>query len=151
MPRDYLARERPVVERTVQVHVQRACLRIVDACDEIPIVALDYREKAPGSANRNMYIEADGTANTDKSQYGHLASGVPGTVAGIFESHRYGKLPMAKLIKPAIELAEKGFVITAREASGLNGLQDELKKIQYSNSGFCKRFSMERRRYTHPA
>jgi gamma-glutamyltranspeptidase/glutathione hydrolase len=74
-----------------------------------------------------MYIDPDGTARTDRSQYGHLACAVPGTVAGIFESHRYAKLPIATLIQPAIELAERGFVITAREARGLNNLQDELK------------------------
>ncbi|MBL7721631.1 MAG: gamma-glutamyltransferase, partial [Chitinophagaceae bacterium] len=72
-------------------------------------VAIDYREMAPAKAHRDMYIDADGKARTDKSQLGHLSSGVPGTVAGLFESHKYGKLPFAKLIEPAIELAENGF------------------------------------------
>jgi gamma-glutamyltranspeptidase/glutathione hydrolase len=82
--------------------------------------ALDYREKAPGNATENMYIDKDGKANTEKSQNGHLASGIPGTVAGLFETHRYATLPMATLIVPAIQLAQEGFAITSDEANGLN-------------------------------
>ncbi len=91
-------------------------------------VSLDYREMAPSLAHRDMYIDSKGVASTEKSQNGHLASGVPGTVAGLFASHRYAKLPFAKLIEPAIELAEKGFVITESEARSLNYLQNDLKK-----------------------
>jgi gamma-glutamyltranspeptidase/glutathione hydrolase len=91
-------------------------------------VSLDYREMAPSLAHRDMYIDSNGVASTEKSQNGHLASGVPGTVAGLFASHRYAKLPFAKLIEPAIELAEKGFVITESEARSLNYLQNDLKK-----------------------
>ncbi len=92
-------------------------------------ISIDYRETAPGHASRDMYVDSLGTARTDKSQDGHLASGVPGTVAGIFESARYAKLSFDKLIQPAIDLAEKGFVIREREAKNLNGLQDELKRF----------------------
>jgi gamma-glutamyltranspeptidase/glutathione hydrolase len=91
-------------------------------------VSLDYREMAPANAHRDMYIDSAGVANTQKSQIGHLASGIPGTVAGLFEAHRHGKLPFAVLIQPAIELAEKGFVITESEANGLNNIQTNLKK-----------------------
>ena len=91
-------------------------------------VSLDYREMAPSLAHRDMYIDSNGVASTEKSQNGHLASGVPGTVAGLFASHGYAKLPFAKLIEPAIELAEKGFVITESEARSLNYLQNDLKK-----------------------
>ncbi len=83
-------------------------------------IALDYREKAPASAHRNMYIDANGNAQTNLSQSGHLASGVPGTVAGLFTTHKYAKLPFKLLIQPAIDLAENGFVITEAEARGLN-------------------------------
>jgi gamma-glutamyltranspeptidase / glutathione hydrolase len=93
------------------------------------LIAIDYREKAPGAAHRDMYVDADGTARTDKSQDGHLSSGVPGTVAGIFESYKHATLPFVKLIEPAIELAENGFAITEREAKSLNGLQTELKTL----------------------
>lgn len=91
-------------------------------------VALDYREKAPAAAHRDMYLGADGEAQLDKSQLGHLSSGVPGTVAGLFAAHRHGRLPFATLIEPAIRLAEQGFAITEREARSLNGLQADLKK-----------------------
>ncbi len=101
-------------------------------------VAIDYREMAPGKAHRDMYLDADGNARTDKSQLGHLSSGVPGTVAGLFESHKHGKLPFAKLIEPAIELAEKGFCISASEARALNNLQDDLKKYNSIMPVFVK-------------
>ncbi|WP_336517527.1 gamma-glutamyltransferase [Pollutibacter soli] len=87
-------------------------------------IAVDYRESAPAAAHRDMYIDKDGNALTEKSQNGHLASGIPGTVAGLFFSHRYAKLPFRDLIAPAILLAEKGFVITKSEASSLNRHRD---------------------------
>jgi gamma-glutamyltranspeptidase/glutathione hydrolase len=83
-------------------------------------LAIDYREKAPGRAHRDMYLDSAGNANTHLSQNGHLAAGVPGTVAGLFTSAKFGKLPFKELIEPAIELAERGFAITADEASDLN-------------------------------
>src|SRR5437868_3128855 len=60
-------------------------------------VAIDYREMAPGNATRDMYVDPNGVARTDKSQDGHLASGVPGTVSGLFASAEYGKLSFDKL------------------------------------------------------
>lgn len=101
-------------------------------------VAIDYREQAPAAASRDMYVDADGKARTDKSQNGHLASGVPGTVAGLFASARYGKLAFEKLIEPAIQLAEKGFAIDIREAEALNGLQGALKKYNTVMPVFVK-------------
>lgn len=101
-------------------------------------LALDYREMAPGAAHRDMYLNANGEADTDKSQLGHLSSGVPGTVAGLFASHQYAKLPFAQLIQPAIELAEKGFIITASEARSLNYLQGDLKKYNTVAPVFVK-------------
>jgi gamma-glutamyltranspeptidase/glutathione hydrolase len=83
-------------------------------------LAIDYREKAPAAAHRDMYLDSAGNPRTDRSQNGHLAGGVPGTIAGLFASHKHGKLPFADLIAPAIELAEKGFAVTAAEASSLN-------------------------------
>ncbi|MBK8953350.1 MAG: gamma-glutamyltransferase [Chitinophagaceae bacterium] len=94
-------------------------------------IALDYREMAPAKANRDMYLEAGGNANTDKSQLGHLSSGVPGTVAGLFASHKYARLPFEKLIQPAIELAEKGYAISVTEAKALNAIKDDL--VQYNS------------------
>ena len=101
-------------------------------------VSIDFREKAPGHASRDMYVDPDGTPRTDKSQNGHLASGVPGTVSGIFSETQYASLPMADLIQPAIDLAAKGFVITEREARNYNSLEDELRKYNSIMPVFVK-------------
>ncbi|MEI9944526.1 MAG: gamma-glutamyltransferase [Chitinophagaceae bacterium] len=101
-------------------------------------MALDFRETAPGKADRNMYIDASGNANTAKSQDGHLSSGVPGTVAGLFASLQYAKLPFDKLIQPAIDLAEDGFAISKKEANSLNSLQEALKKYNSVMPVFVK-------------
>jgi gamma-glutamyltranspeptidase / glutathione hydrolase len=93
-------------------------------------LALDFREMAPGKAHRDMYIDETGIARTDKSQDGHLSGGVPGTVAGLFAAMAYAKLPFEMLIQPSIDLAEKGFVISAVEAGSLNALRDEF--IRYN-------------------
>jgi gamma-glutamyltranspeptidase/glutathione hydrolase len=92
------------------------------------LLAIDYREKAPGNAHRDMYLAPDGKPQFELSQNGHLSAGVPGTVAGLFESMKYANLSFDKLIQPAIDLAEKGFVITEREARAFNGLKNELVK-----------------------
>ena len=73
--------------------------------------ALDFREKAPGAATRDMYIGANGHAD-DRSITGPLAAGVPGSVAGLWAAHeRFGSRPWAELVAPAIALAEEGFVV----------------------------------------
>jgi gamma-glutamyltranspeptidase/glutathione hydrolase len=101
-------------------------------------LALDYREMAPAAAHRDMYLDAAGNIMAGKSLNGHLSSGIPGTVAGLFESLKYAKLPFAQLIQPAITLAEKGFVITQREAASLNGLQADLKKYNTQTPVFIR-------------
>ncbi|HEY1022666.1 MAG TPA: gamma-glutamyltransferase, partial [Flavisolibacter sp.] len=101
-------------------------------------LALDYREMAPSLARRDMYLDAEGNVMEGKSLYGHLAAGVPGTVAGLFETMKYAKLPFATLIQPAIDLAENGFVITPREASGLNSIQADLAKYTTVKTAFQK-------------
>ncbi|WP_298916707.1 gamma-glutamyltransferase [uncultured Nostoc sp.] len=74
--------------------------------------ALDFRERAPLKATRNMYLDAEGKVRPNASINGYLAVGTPGTVAGLYEVHRrYGKLPWQEVVKPAIALAAYGFVI----------------------------------------
>jgi gamma-glutamyltranspeptidase/glutathione hydrolase len=102
-------------------------------------LSLDYRETAPASAQRDMYLDRDGNVIPDKSVNGHLSSGVPGTVAGLFASAKYGKLSFKKLIQPAIDLAEYGFVITGREAASFNGIQDDLNEFNTTPSVFQKK------------
>jgi len=75
--------------------------------------ALDFREVAPGAATRDMYLDEDGNP-TNASVVGHLAAGVPGTVAGMWAAHqRYGTMDWARLVEPSIELA-RGFEVTER-------------------------------------
>ncbi|KYG79658.1 gamma-glutamyltranspeptidase [Roseivirga seohaensis] len=82
---------------------------------------LDFREKAPNAGGRDMYLDDNGDVISSLSTRGHLAAGVPGSVAGMVEAHKkYGKLDWADLVQPAIDIASKGWVLTAREASGLN-------------------------------
>jgi len=83
--------------------------------------ALDYREKAPAAGSRDMYIGETGEVIPQKSTRGHLAAGVPGSVAGFEAAHKkYGKLPWADLVQPAIDLAANGWKLTASEAGKLN-------------------------------
>ncbi len=83
--------------------------------------SLDYREKAPLAATKNMYLNEDGNVNPDTSKIGALAVGVPGTIAGLFEVHqKFGSLPFEKLIEPAIQLALNGVVVTKKQAESLN-------------------------------
>lgn len=102
-------------------------------------VAIDYREKAPSAAGRNMYLDSLGNPMLNLSQNGHLASGVPGSVAGFFASHKYGKLGFKEIIQPAIELAEKGFVLTKSEAQSFNSSRAAFLKYNSVKSVFVSK------------
>lgn len=93
-------------------------------------IAIDYREMAPGGAFRDMYLDSLGNPLLNLSQNGHTASGVPGSVAGMFAAYKYAKLPFKQLIQPAIDLASNGFALTKREAASLNRNQEEF--IRYN-------------------
>src|SRR5690349_3063895 len=91
-------------------------------------VALDFREVAPRAATRDMYLDSAGNM-TDHSVTGALAAGVPGSVAGLFEAHRkYGTKPWHELVRPAIELAERGFVIDTSFTDDDEGGAERLAK-----------------------
>jgi gamma-glutamyltranspeptidase/glutathione hydrolase len=82
---------------------------------------VDYRERAPAASRRDMFIGADG-ASADGSRIGHLAAGVPGSVAGMLEAHRrFGRLPLATLIEPAIRLAGDGFILDSIRSARIRG------------------------------
>lgn len=86
---------------------------MIHLADENKTIALDYREMAPAAAHRDLFLDENGDVDKQKSRYSHAAAGVPGTVAGLLHAHKeYGRLPLAKVIGPAIEQAEKGFVVT---------------------------------------
>ncbi|HEV3251544.1 MAG TPA: gamma-glutamyltransferase, partial [Puia sp.] len=102
-------------------------------------IALDFREKAPAAASRDMYLNASGKPRTDLSQDGHLSSGVPGTVAGIFAAMAFAKLDFKILIQPAIDLAENGFSLTLTEATSLNRSQADFSKYNTIQPVFIKK------------
>jgi gamma-glutamyltranspeptidase/glutathione hydrolase len=89
--------------------------------------AIDYREMAPLRATRDMYLDENGDANPELSRNSHLASGVPGTVAGFWEAHsQFGRLPWARLVQPAVDLARDGIFVT-------HDLAKQLKRRQERN------------------
>jgi gamma-glutamyltranspeptidase/glutathione hydrolase len=91
--------------------------------------SLDFREKAPIAATKDMYLDEDGNVNTDTSKLGALAVGIPGTVAGLFEVHKkFGSLPFEKLIEPAIKLAGNGVVVTKKQANQLNRFKSKFRE-----------------------
>ena len=93
------------------------------------VKALDYREKAPSAASRDMYLDAEGKIIPGKSMTGIFSVGVPGTVAGMQEMHdKLGKLPWVDLLQPAVDLARKGLILTEKEARGLNRQRSEFLK-----------------------
>lgn len=97
--------------------------------------ALDYRETAPSHASRDMYLDSTGHM-TEASLTGHLASGVPGSVAGMYEAWKtYGRLPWAKVVAPAIRLAE-GHVLDAYRSRSIEAEADRLSKFPASSRQF---------------
>ena len=82
---------------------------------------IDYRETAPLTASRDMYLDENGEVIPYKSVYGIFSSGVPGTVAGMWLAHqKYGSLPWKTLVQPAIDLAEQGFTVHPKLGSNIN-------------------------------
>ena len=101
--------------------------------------ALDYREKAPARASRDMYLDSIGDPIKGLSTKGHLAAGVPGTVAGLVEAHeRYGSLPWAALVQPAIDLAREGYTISETESVRLNRYQEDIANYNDETCPFVK-------------
>lgn len=102
--------------------------------------SIDYRETAPEAATKDMFLNSDGSVNKKRATQGVLSIGVPGTVYGMWEVHKkFGSLPWSKLLAPAIELAEDGFLISPFMADALNkrykklGKYENFKKIFYQN------------------
>lgn len=103
--------------------------------------ALDYREKAPLTSTKTMFLDKYGHPNPALSRRGSLAIGVPGTIAGMFEVHKkFGSLPMSALLKPSIELAKKGFAVTENQSEMLNHFQKDFLDINKDSILFSKNF-----------
>ena len=105
------------------------------------IGALDYREKAPIHASRNMYLDEDGDFISNKSKVGALAVGVPGTIAGIFAVHeKLGSLPIEQIIAPVIALATNGYVLTEQQAKRITYFKASFLKTNNSESLYTKEY-----------
>lgn len=94
------------------------------------IGSIDYREKAPLSATKDMYLDKNGDVVSGKSTLGAMAIGVPGTVAGVFAVHeKLGSLPIEEILKPVIALAYKGVVVTEKDEGIIKYYQPFFSKI----------------------
>lgn len=97
--------------------------------DGSPVTSIDYRETAPAGATRTMFQDNEGNVVAERSRFSHLASGVPGTVAGFaLALEQHGTLSLADALAPAIRLAEAGFVVPYRFSEGLTQARDRLKR-----------------------
>ena len=103
--------------------------------------SLDFREKAPGKAFKDMYLDDNGDVIEDMSTLGGAAVGVPGSISGIFEIHsKFGSLPIKDLFQPSIELAKNGFVITKRQESALKDKMKDFIKVNGNESLFSNNY-----------
>jgi len=101
--------------------------------------ALDFRETAPKQAHRDMYLDAQKNVIPDLSLYSALASGIPGSVAGMWDAHqKYGKLAWKELLLPAIELARKGFKISERQAREFEDHKERFVKLNPTGAAIIK-------------
>ena len=103
--------------------------------------AIDYREKAPAASFRDMYLGENGEFDILKSTFGYNAIGVPGTVHGFWSVHqRFGSLPWADLIHPAIILAERGFVMSDYMAQTLNNYSEKMSYYDETRNIFLRNY-----------
>ncbi|MFA7361392.1 MAG: gamma-glutamyltransferase family protein, partial [Candidatus Kapaibacterium sp.] len=103
--------------------------------------SIDFRETAPRLSSKNMYLDNEGNVIADLSTLGHLASGVPGSVAGLlYALEKYGTMPREKVLSYAINLAEKGFNINHELANSINNNRKDFDKFESSSKIFGKKF-----------
>jgi len=103
--------------------------------------SLDYREKAPLAATKDMFLDKDGNVIKGKSTETALAIGIPGTVAGVFAVHKkLGSLPMSEILKPVIALAERGVIVTQKQQKQLENYHDAIVKANGPNTLMAGKF-----------
>jgi len=105
------------------------------------IGALDYREKAPLAATKQMYLDSLGNVIPNLSTKGGLAVGVPGTIAGLFEVHdKFGSLPIQTIMQPVIDLANRGFVVTKKQQAVLDEKRKDFLEVNKDTILFAKQW-----------
>lgn len=103
--------------------------------------SLDYREKAPLAASKDMFLDKDGNVIKGKSTETALAIGVPGTIAGVFAVHKkFGSLPMSEILKPVIALAERGVIVTKKQEKSMNNYRESIVKVNGSTTLLATNF-----------
>lgn len=107
------------------------------------IGSLDFREKAPLKASKNMYLDKNGNVIPNLSTDSALSVGVPGSVAAIFEIHRkFGSLPLKELFEPAINLAKKGIIVTEKEHAKLEEYRSKIVELSGNQTLYSKNFKV---------
>ena len=102
------------------------------------IGSLDFREKAPKSAYRDMYLDSLGNVIPNMSTLGATSVGVPGSVAGIIEVHeKFGKLPLKDIFEPVIVMSENGVIVTAKQAEMLDNYREVFIKVNGDSTKFA--------------
>ncbi|MCB0372966.1 MAG: gamma-glutamyltransferase [Muricauda sp.] len=102
---------------------------------------IDYREKAPLSAHKDMYLDSLGNVIPNMSTTGATSAGVPGTVAGVMEVHKkFGSLPLSEIMEPIIALAKRGVVVTEKQAKRLEGYREQFIKANSDSTKFAGPF-----------
>ena len=103
--------------------------------------SLDYREKAPLAATKDLFLDEKGNVIKGKSTESPLAIGVPGTIAGVFAVHeKLGSLPIEEILKPVIELAERGVIVTKKQEDRLAAYRDKIIKVNGNKTLFATSF-----------
>lgn len=104
---------------------------------------LDYREKAPMAASKDMYLDKSGNVITDLSVNGALAIGVPGTIAGVFAVHqKFGKLAIEDIMQPVIALAKRGVIVTPKQLKQMETWHDDIVKISGNQTMLAKSYKV---------
>lgn len=102
---------------------------LVHLAKDAKTIAIDYREMAPAAAHRDLFVGTDGQVDTALARFSHRSAGVPGTVAGLIHAQeRYGTLPLAEVLAPAIALADEGILVTRALAFSLAEARPRLSK-----------------------
>ncbi len=103
------------------------------------VIAIDYREKAPVAATRDMFLDAAGEVDTQRARFSHLSAGVPGSVMGLTMAlEKYGTMPLKDVIAPAVRLAEKGFPVTGALADAFGDYSERFARDPSSVGYFTR-------------
>ncbi|GJM16727.1 MAG: gamma-glutamyltransferase [Thermodesulfobacteriota bacterium] len=112
---------------------------LVYLADKNEVISIDYREKAPLQATRDMFLDKEGNVDKEKSRHSILSAGVPGTVAGLaLALERYGTISLKRALQPAIELAQKGFPVDYELSKSLSQAKSQMERSPASMKIFYK-------------